>query len=80
MSHPPPLEGLLVIDCSRMLPGAVLARMLLDLGARLIKVEDPVVGEHMRIAPPPVDGMGAGFSTSPPQVVGRCGRRWRALS
>ena len=41
MSEPrAPLKGLLVVDCSRMLPGAVLARSLLDLGARLIKIED----------------------------------------
>ena len=31
-----PLAGTLVVDCTRMLPGAVLARNLIDLGARLI--------------------------------------------
>ena len=30
--RPGPLEGILVVDVSRMLPGAVLARQLLDLG------------------------------------------------
>jgi alpha-methylacyl-CoA racemase len=56
-----PLAGTLVIDCSRMLPGAVLARNLLDLGARLIKVEDPRGGDPMRHTPPLVGGVGVGF-------------------
>ena len=34
-----------MLDLSRMLPGAVVARQLLDLGARVIKVEDPDGGE-----------------------------------
>jgi crotonobetainyl-CoA:carnitine CoA-transferase CaiB-like acyl-CoA transferase len=52
----------LVLDLSRMLPGAVLARQLIDLGARLIKVEDPDGGDPMRQVPPQVDGVGIGFS------------------
>jgi crotonobetainyl-CoA:carnitine CoA-transferase CaiB-like acyl-CoA transferase len=55
-----PLSGLLVVDCSRMLPGAVLARNLIDLGARLIKVEDRG-GDMMRHTPPLVGGIGVGF-------------------
>ena len=58
-----PLDGLLVVDLSRMLPGAVLARQLLDLGARLIKVEEPGTGDPMRMVPPQVDGIGVGFAT-----------------
>jgi alpha-methylacyl-CoA racemase len=61
MSGPLPLDGFLVLDLSRMLPGAVLIRTLLDLGARVIKVEDPSGGDVMRSAPPVVDGVGAGF-------------------
>ncbi|MGE5235111.1 MAG: CaiB/BaiF CoA transferase family protein [Acidobacteriota bacterium] len=57
----PPLAGLVVLDTSRMLPGAILARTLIDLGARLIKVEDPVGGDPLRHTPPLVDGIGAGF-------------------
>jgi crotonobetainyl-CoA:carnitine CoA-transferase CaiB-like acyl-CoA transferase len=56
-----PLAGHLVLDTSRMLPGAVLVRMLVDLGARVIKVEDPRAGDPMRQSPPVVDGIGAGF-------------------
>ncbi|MAF67150.1 MAG: hypothetical protein CMJ84_16025 [Planctomycetes bacterium] len=43
---------MLVVDASRMLPGAVLARSLLDLGARLVKLEHPRGGDPMRSAPP----------------------------
>lgn len=60
-NDPLPLAGLTVVDCSRMLPGAVLGRMLLDLGARLIKVEDPRTGDMMRSTPPLVGGTGVGF-------------------
>jgi alpha-methylacyl-CoA racemase len=61
MSEDGPLTGTLVIDTTRMVPGAVLARNLLDLGARVIKVEDPRGGDPMRHAPPLVDGVGVGF-------------------
>ncbi|HEY9723073.1 MAG TPA: CaiB/BaiF CoA-transferase family protein [Oscillatoriaceae cyanobacterium] len=57
-----PLSGLLVLDASRMLPGAVLVRQLVDLGARVIKIEAPGSGDLMRHAPPLVDGIGAGFA------------------
>ncbi len=59
---PLPLEGVLVLDLSRMLPGAVLARQLIDLGARLIKVEEPGDGDPMRLVPPQVGGIGVGFA------------------
>jgi alpha-methylacyl-CoA racemase len=55
------LAGTVVVDVSRMLPGAVLARELLDLGARVVKVEAPVGGDPMREIPPVVDGVGAAF-------------------
>lgn len=57
-----PLSGIVVLDVTRMLPGAVLARQLLDLGARLIKVEAPGAGDTMRLVPPLVDGIGVGFA------------------
>ena len=58
---PLPLAGTLVLDASRMLPGAVLARMLVDLGARVLKVEDPAGGDPMRHTPPLIGDTGAGF-------------------
>ena len=57
-----PLEGIVVLDLGRMLPGALLARQLLDLGARLIKIEDPVGGDPLRRIDPLVGGTGAAFA------------------
>ncbi len=64
-THPAtgPLAGILVVDLARMLPGAVLARQLIDLGARLVKVEDPDGGDPMRQLPPLAGGIGAGFAS-----------------
>jgi alpha-methylacyl-CoA racemase len=61
--QPLPLEGITVVDLSRMLPGAVLARQLIDLGARLIKIEEPGLGDPIRMVPPVVGGVGIGFAT-----------------
>ncbi len=57
-----PLDGLVVLDLSRMLPGAVAVRQLIDLGARVIKVEEPGTGDPMRLVPPLVGGIGTGFA------------------
>ena len=61
--QPLPLEGILVVDVTRLLPGGVLARQLLDLGARLIKIEEPGTGDPMRMVPPLIGGVGIGFAT-----------------
>ncbi len=58
-----PLSGVTVLDVSRMLPGGILVRHLVDMGARVIKVEDPAGGDPMRHMPPAVDGIGCGFRT-----------------
>jgi crotonobetainyl-CoA:carnitine CoA-transferase CaiB-like acyl-CoA transferase len=58
-----PLDGFVVLDVSRLLPGGILARQLIDLGARLIKIEEPGTGDPMRMVPPIVGGVGIGFAT-----------------
>ncbi len=50
------LDDLLVVDLSRYLPGPLVARLLGDLGARVIKVEEPNLGDPVRHAPPLRDG------------------------
>jgi crotonobetainyl-CoA:carnitine CoA-transferase CaiB-like acyl-CoA transferase len=47
-----PLAGLLVVDLTRLLPGPLTARLLADLGARVVKVEEPRLGDPVRLAPP----------------------------
>ena len=54
-----PLAGLRVVDLSRNLPGPLTARLLADLGARVIKVEEPKEGDPVRTAPPVREGIGA---------------------
>jgi crotonobetainyl-CoA:carnitine CoA-transferase CaiB-like acyl-CoA transferase len=48
-----PLEGLLVADFSRVLAGPLAAASLGDLGARVIKVERPGLGDDTRVWGPP---------------------------
>jgi len=52
-----PLEGIKVLDLSRLLPGPFLTMVLADLGADVVKVEDPKVGDYMRIFPPAKGGV-----------------------
>lgn len=54
--RPAPLAGVLVIDLSRHLPGPLVSRILADLGARVIKVEEPKLGDPARHSPPAKDG------------------------
>jgi len=54
----PPLAGVRVVDLSRLLPGAFATQMLAELGAEVIKVEDPAGGDPMRHLPPLLDGRG----------------------
>ncbi len=48
-----PLAGLKVVDLSRLLPGPHATLMLADLGADVLKVEDPQLGDYLRWGWPP---------------------------
>ena len=56
-----PLSGVRVIDLTRLLPGAYCTMLLADLGADVVKVEEPGAGDYMRWTPPLVDGQSALF-------------------
>lgn len=50
-----PLAGIRVLDLSRLLPGPFCTQLLRDLGAEVIKVEDPNGGDYVRYTPPLLD-------------------------
>lgn len=56
------LDGLLVLDLTRLLPGPFATQLLHDLGARVVKIEEPGQGDYARWIPPEVDGAGYTFS------------------
>jgi alpha-methylacyl-CoA racemase len=56
-----PLSGVRVVDLTRLLPGAFCTQLLADMGADVIKVEEPETGDYMRWTPPLVDGQSALF-------------------
>ena len=51
-----PLEGLTVLDLSRLLPGGFCSLLLADFGADVIKVEDTGMGDYIRWSPPYYEG------------------------
>ncbi len=60
----PPLSGLTVLDFTRVIAGPFLTQMLADLGADVIKVEAPGVGDDMRHYRP------AGWREDSPGFIG----------
>src|SRR5258705_10619489 len=58
---PQPLSGLVVLDCTTLLPGPVGTLVLAGAGAEVIKVERPG-GEEMRAYAPRHDGESAFFA------------------
>lgn len=55
------LEGIKVVDVSRLLPGPFCSMILADLGAEVIKVESLGVGDMVRMLPPFAGGESAAF-------------------
>ena len=50
------LEGIRVLDLSRLLPGGFCSGLLADFGADVLKVEDTGLGDYVRWAPPRYEG------------------------
>lgn len=51
-----PLDGLRVLDLTRLLPGGFCSLLLADFGADVVKVEDTGLGDYLRWSPPHYDG------------------------
>jgi alpha-methylacyl-CoA racemase len=52
-----PLEGIRVLDLTRLLPGGFCSLLLADFGADVIKVEDTGAGDYIRAWPPYYEGV-----------------------
>jgi alpha-methylacyl-CoA racemase len=52
-----PLEGVKVLDLSRLLPGGFCSLLLADYGAEVLKVEDTGAGDYVRWATPKYEGV-----------------------
>jgi len=56
------LDGIRVLDLTRLLPGAFCTLLLADMGMDVIKVEEPGSGDYMRWYPPLRDGQSVLFN------------------
>jgi crotonobetainyl-CoA:carnitine CoA-transferase CaiB-like acyl-CoA transferase len=54
-----PLEGITILDLTRLLPGPYGTMLLGDLGAEVIKIEEPEQGDYARWYPPHINQVGS---------------------
>jgi len=59
-----PLEGVRVLDLSRLLPGGFCSLLLADYGADVLKVEDTRMGDYIRWSPPSIEGAAVSASSA----------------
>ncbi len=62
LSHPLPLDGVRVIELCNVAAGPFCGMLLADMGADLVKVENPSGGDTMRSWPPISDGYSENFA------------------
>lgn len=56
-----PLLGLRILDLTRLLPGPLGTMLMADMGAEVIKIEDPNAPDYVRAFPPHVNGESANY-------------------
>ncbi|HVU73940.1 MAG TPA: CaiB/BaiF CoA-transferase family protein [Mycobacteriales bacterium] len=57
----PLLDGIRILDLTRLIPAAHVTQKLADLGADVIKVETPGAGDNLRLMPPQRNGVGTAY-------------------
>ena len=77
---PRPLAGVRVLDLSRVLAGPWCTQMLADLGADVVKVERPVVGDDTRHWGPPFLKDAQGNDTDQATYFTSCNRNKRSIT
>jgi formyl-CoA transferase len=61
MAAPPPLDGVRVLEVGNFMAGPFCTMQLADLGADVIKIENPRGGDHVRLTGPFLDGESSNF-------------------
>lgn len=56
-----PLQGIRVLDLTRLLPGPLGTMLMADMGAEVIKIEDPNHPDYVRAFPPYLNGESANY-------------------
>jgi crotonobetainyl-CoA:carnitine CoA-transferase CaiB-like acyl-CoA transferase len=59
--YPGPLAGVRIVDLTRVLAGPYATTLLADLGAEVLKIEEPNVGDSTRLTPPLINGISNHF-------------------
>jgi formyl-CoA transferase len=61
MAGRPPLDGIKVLEVGNFMAGPFCAMQLADLGADVVKVENPAGGDNVRLTPPFIGGESSNF-------------------
>ena len=58
-----PLDGIRILDLTRLNPGAYCTMLLADMGSDVLKIEQPGRGDYLRNTPPLIGGQSSMFLT-----------------
>ncbi len=58
-----PLDDIMALDFSTLLPGPMATLLLAEAGAEVIKLERPGTGEDLRLTEPQLEGRSLGYAT-----------------